>query len=510
MSEISSNNKRIAKNTLLLYARMLMLMFIALFTSRVNLQSLGIVDYGIYNVVGGIVVMFSVLSGSLSAAISRFLTYELGKGDIEKLKCVFSSSVTIQFILSGIIVLLAETIGLWFLNEKMVIPPNRIIAANWVYQFSVLTFVLNLISIPYNAAIIAHERMSAFAYITIFEAIGKLLIAYVTFIVIFDKLICFSAMICFIGVIIRVIYGWYCKRHFKECSFHFMYDQSLFKKMFSFAGWNFLGASSDIFRDQGGNILINMFFGPSANAARGIAVQVNTAVIGFVKNFTTAINPQITKSYASGDSEYMMNLVFQGARFSFYILLILSLPIIINTPYLLHLWLGNVPEHTDNFVRLVLVFSLSETLSYTLVTSMLATGNIKNYQLVVGGLALLNLPLCYLCFKFGAPIESIYVVAIVISVACEAARLFMLRRMIKLPVKKFLNQVYFKVILVSVLASFAPVALYLYSNGSIWLFILNCLVCLISSVFCILFVGCNSDERSWVYTKMSSLLSKMK
>lgn len=289
-----------------------------------------------------------------------------------------------------------------------------------------------------------------------------------------------------------------------------MYDQSLFKKMFSFAGWNFLGASSDIFRDQGGNILINMFFGPSANAARGIAVQVNTAVIGFVRNFTTAINPQITKSYASGDSEYMMNLVFQGARFSFYILLILSLPIIINTPYLLHLWLGNVPEHTDNFVRLVLVFSLSETLSYTLVTSMLATGNIKNYQLVVGGLALLNLPLCYLCFKFGAPIESIYVVAIVISVVCEAARLFMLRRMIKLPVKKFLNQVYFKVILVSVLASFAPVALYLYSNGSIWLFILNCLVCLISSVFCILFVGCNSDERSWVYTKMSSLLSKMK
>lgn len=392
----------------------------------------------------------------------------------------------------------------------MVIPPNRIIAANWVYQFSVLTFVLNLISIPYNAAIIAHERMSAFAYITIFEAIGKLLIAYVTFIVFFDKLICFSAMICFIGVIIRVIYGWYCKRHFKECSFHFMYDQSLFKKMFSFAGWNFLGASSDIFRDQGGNILINMFFGPSANAARGIAVQVNTAVIGFVKNFTTAINPQITKSYAAGDREYMMNLVFQGARFSFYILLILSLPIIINTPYLLHLWLGNVPEHTDNFVRLVLVFSLSETLSYTLVTSMLATGNIKNYQLVVGGLALLNLPLCYLCFKFGAPIESIYVVAIVISVVCEAARLFMLRRMIKLPVKKFLNQVYFKVILVSVLASFAPVALYLYSNGSIWLFILNCLVCLISSVFCILFVGCNSDERSWVCTKMSSSLSKMK
>lgn len=510
MNEISSNNKRIAKNTLLLYARMLMLMFIALFTSRVNLQSLGIVDYGIYNVVGGIVVMFSVLSGSLSAAISRFLTYELAKGDIEKLKCVFSSSVTIQFILSGIIVLLAETIGLWFLNEKMVIPPNRIIAANWVYQFSVLTFVLNLISIPYNAAIIAHERMSAFAYITIFEAIGKLFVAYVTFIVIFDKLICFSAMICFIGVIIRVIYGWYCKRHFKECSFHFMYDQSLFKKMFGFAGWNFIGASSGIFRDQGGNILINMFFGPSANAARGIAVQVNTAVIGFVTNFTTAINPQITKSYASGDREYMMNLVFQGARFSFYILLILSLPIIINTPYLLHLWLGNVPEHTDNFVRLVLVFSLSETLSYTLVTSMLATGNIKNYQLVVGGLALLNLPLCYFCFKFGAPIESIYVVAIVISVVCEAARLFMLRRMIKLPVKKFLNQVYFKVILVSVLASFAPVALYLYSNGSIWLFILNCLVCLISSVFCILFVGCNSDERSWVYTKMSSLLSKMK
>ena len=317
MSESSSNNKRIAKNTLLLYFRMLLTMVVSLYTSRVVLGALGVEDYGIYNVVGGVVAMFSMLSGSLSAAISRFITFELGTGNKEKLKRVFSSSVTIQMGLSAIILVLAETVGLWFLNNKMVIPESRMYAANWVFQLSLLTFVINLISIPYNAAIIAHERMSAFAYISIFEAVSKLVVAYCIVISPIDRLILYAIMLTTIAVIIRLIYGSYCKRKFEECTFHFIYDHDLLKQMFGFAGWNFIGASSALLRDQGGNIVINLFCGPAVNAARGIAVQVNTAIHSFVTNFMTALNPQITKSYAGADQKYLMTLLFQGARLSF-------------------------------------------------------------------------------------------------------------------------------------------------------------------------------------------------
>ena len=334
MSNTTENNKRIAKNTLLLYFRMLFLMAVSLYTSRVVLNALGVEDFGIYNVVGGVVAMFSVLSGSLSTAISRFITYELGKGNKENLNKIFSSAVTIQFGLAGIIILLAETIGIWFLNIKMNIPEVRMEAANWVFQFSILTFAINLISVPYNASIIAHEKMSAFAYISILEAVGKLTIAYLITISPIDKLIFYAILMCAVALVVRLTYGNYCKRHFSECTYHFSWDKLLLKQMFGFAGWNFIGASSAILRDQGGNVVINLFCGPTVNAARGIAFQVNNAVNQFVTNFMTALNPQITKSYASGDKEYMMTLIFQGARLSFYMLFLLSLPILVNTHYL--------------------------------------------------------------------------------------------------------------------------------------------------------------------------------
>ena len=358
MSTSSENSKRIVKNTLLLYFRMLLTMVVGLYTSRVILRTLGVEDYGIYNVVGGVVAMFSVLSGSLSAAISRFITFELGRNDIEKLKRVFSSAVTIQIGLSLIIVLLAETVGLWFLNNKMVIPESRLVAANWVYQFSIFTFAINLISVPYNAAIIAHEKMSAFAYISILEVIGKLIVAFTIAIAPIDKLVYYGLLIMLIAVIIRMVYGHYCKRHFVECTYRFVIDKSLLQQMFGFAGWNFIGASSAVLRDQGGNVVINLFCGPTVNAAQGIAMQVSNAIQGFVSNFMTALKPQITKSYAVGDHSYMRSLIFQGARLSFYILLILSLPVIINAQYILSLWLGTIPEHTVTFVQLVLIFIL--------------------------------------------------------------------------------------------------------------------------------------------------------
>lgn len=259
MGNSSENNKRIAKNTLLLYCRMLFLMVVSLYTSRVVLNALGVEDFGIYNVVGGVVATFSVLSGSLSTAISRFITYELGKQNQEKLNKIFSSAITIQAALACIIIMLAETIGLWFLNSKMNIPETRVEAANWVFQFSIFTFAINLISVPYNACIIAHEKMSAFAYISILEAIGKLSIVYLIVISPIDKLIFYAILMCVIALLIRITYGYYCKRHFCECAYHFIWDKQLLKQMFSFAGWNFIGAASGVLRDQGGNILINLF-----------------------------------------------------------------------------------------------------------------------------------------------------------------------------------------------------------------------------------------------------------
>lgn len=508
MSITSENNKRIVKNMMLLYFRMLFLMAVSLYTSRVILSVLGVEDFGIYNVVGGVVAMFSMLSGSLSAAISRFITYELGTGNKEKLKRIFSSAVTIQILLGVIIMLLAETVGAWFLNTKMVIPTERLSAANWVLQFSILTFVINLISVPYNATIIAHEKMSAFAYISIVEAIGKLGIAYLIMISPMDKLIFYTILMFAIAVILRLIYGLYCKRHFEECTYRFFWDKELLQKMFSFAGWNMIGASSAILRDQGGNIVINLFGGPAVNAARGIAFQVNGAVHGFVQNFMTALNPQITKSYASGDHDYMMTLIFQGARLSYYMLLMLSLPIIVSAKYILTFWLGNVPEHTVLFVQLTLLFAMSESISGPLITAMLATGKIRNYQIVVGGLQMMNLPISYLLLRIGCIPETVVFVAIGISQCCLAARLWMLKDMISLKTRHYLQKVYFNVIVVTFCAAIIPLMLAHYWSNDFLSFVLLSFICIAMSAIAIFYLGCNTQERIFVISKATKLLRK--
>ena len=511
MSEVISNNKRIAKNTLLLYCRMLFSMGISLYTSRVVLNELGIDDYGIYNVVGGIVAMFHVISGALSSAISRFITFELGRDNTDKLKKVFSSAITIQIFIAIIIIILAESIGLWFLNNKMVIPIDRLNAAHWVYQFSIVTFAINLISVPYNAAIIAHEKMSAFAYIGIIEVISKLVISLAIAISPIDKLMFYGQMLMIIAVFIRVIYTYYCKKHFEECSeYKFIFDKVLFKEMFGFAGWNFIGSSSAVLRDQGGNILINMFNGPEVNAARGLAMQVSAAIQGFVTNFMTALNPQITKSYASGQYDYMMTLICQGSSVSYYILLVLSLPLIFNAQYLLSLWLETVPDHTVAFVQLILIFAMSESLAAPLVTAMLATGDIRNYQLVVGGLQLLNMPISYVLLRFGYAPEVIFIVAIFISVCCEMARLYMLRKMIKLPVRFFISKVYFNVIGVTLVASIIPFLFVVNSEVSFMNFLVCCLICVTSTMISIYFIGCDRNDRELVMKFLNNIIQKIK
>lgn len=494
---------------MLLYVRMLFSMLISLYTSRVILQSLGIEDYGIYNVVGGIVAMFSLLSGSLSAAISRFITYELGRGDATKLTNIFSSAVTILIGLSLIIIVFAESIGLWFLNTKMNIPAERMYAANWVFQLSILTFVLGLISVPYNAAIIAHEKMSAFAYIGIFETSAKLTAVCLLRFFSCDKLILFATLTAMIAVIIRLMYGYYCKKHFEECNYRFIYDNNALKKMFSFAGWNFIGASSALLRDTGGNIVINLFCGPAVNAARGIAMQVSNAVSGFSNNFMTAINPQITKSYAADDKQYMMTLIYQGARLSFYMLLFLSLPIIINAHYILTIWLRIVPEHSVAFVRLVLIFIMSESFSNPLITAMLATGNIRNYQIIVGGLQMLNLPISYLLLRIGYIPESVLIVAIIISQFCLVARLIMLRNMIGLSIKRYLSKVYFNVVIVTLLSVITPSMIFLSLNESLVNFIFITAVSLISTSISIFHVGCTKKERLFVIQKSKSMAERL-
>lgn len=508
MNNNTENNKRIAQNTLLLYCRMLFLMAVSLYTSRVVLNALGVEDFGIYNVVGGVVAMFSVLSGSLSAAISRFITYELGKGNLKNLNKIFSSTVSIQFGLAGFVILLAETIGLWFLNVKMNIPEMRMEAANWVFQFSIFTFAINLISIPYNACIIAHEKMSAFAYISILEAIGKLTIAYLIIISPIDKLTFYSILMCLVSLIVRFTYGSYCKRHFSECSYHFVWDKQLLKHIFSFAGWNFIGATSAVLRDQGGNIIINLFCGPAINAARGIAFQVNNAINQFVVNFMTALNPQITKSYAIGNKEYMMTLIFQGARLSFYMLLILSLPILLNTHYILELWLKTVPEHTSIFVQLVLIFTLSESISQPLITAMQATGRIRNYQIIVGGLQLMNLPISYMLLRWGEAPETVIIVAICISQCCLMARLILLRKMIGLSIKKYIKEVYINTILVTVLSAIIPFILITNLKESHFNFFLSCVVTFICIIIIIYHVGCNKNERKLIKNKIKFILKK--
>lgn len=505
----TSNTQRIAKNTLMLYARTLFTMFVSFYTSRVVLRALGVVDYGVYNVVGSSVAMYSMLSGSLASAISRFITFELGRGNREKLERVFSTAVTVQLMLALVVVLLAETVGLWFLTHEMDIPPERLAAAHWVYQFSVITFAIGLVSVPYNASIIAHEKMSTFAYIGIFEALSKLGVAYVISTTRADRLVIYALLLMLIAVTVRLIYGIYCKRRFEECSYRFTYDKPLLKEMASFAGWNFIGASSAVLRDQGGNIIINILGGgPAVNAARGFAVQISAAIQSFVQNFMTALNPQITKSYANGEHSYMMSLIFRGARFSYYILLLLALPVIINADYILTLWLVDVPAHTAPFVQLVLIFALSESLANPLVTAMLATGRIRNYQLVVGGIQLLNLPIAYVALRCGGAPEMVYVVAIGLSVCCEMARLLMLRGMIGLSVRSFLREVYFNVIAVTLIAAAVPAVCFTLQSGTFVDFLLNCTCCVGCTALSIFFVGCSGKERKMLIAKLTTIKNK--
>lgn len=510
MTSQSENTKRIAKNTLILYVRTLFTMLVSLYTSRVILNTLGVSDFGISNVVGGVVGMFSVISGSLSSSISRFITFELGHGDINKLKRIFSTSVNIQIGIALIIVILAEGMGVWFVNHKLNIPTGRLVAANWVFQCSLLSFAIGLISVPYNACIIAHERMSAFAYMSILETILKLVIVYMLFISPYDKLISYAVLFVVISLIMRLIYGWYCNKHFVESHYEFIYDRPLIKEMTGFAGWSFFGNTAYMLNTQGVDMLINIFFGVTLNAAKGVASQVQNAVMQFVGNFTVAINPQITKSYASGDREYMNKLICRGARLSYYLLLIFTVPIVCEADYILYLWLKTVPEYAPIFLRLILFGTLMTLLGNTMYTAILSTGEIKKYQVAVTIVGCLVFPLTWLAFRIGLPPETTYYIYIIIYFLLNFVRVYIAKGLMDFPMKLYIFDVILKVVVVSVISFILPLLVVYYLEEGFLRLCAVCIVSLFSTMTVIYIFGLEKIEREMVHKKTSRLLSHVR
>jgi len=490
-----------------LYGRMLFAMLVGLYTSRVVLEALGVDNFGIYNVVGGFVAMFSLISSSLTASVSRFLTFELGAGNMTRLKEVFSTSLLIQIGLGVIVIISAETIGLWFVNYKLVIPPERLYAANWVFQASVFSFVLSLISCPYNAIIISHERMNMFAFMGILDTVLRLII--VLFIAYspwqFDRLIVYSLLLTAVGIGMQFIYFIYCNRRFEESRIRPAFHKRCWKEMSGFAGWNAIGCTAGLLKDQGVNILLNLFFGPVVNAARGLSSTVNGAVTSFAGNFLTAVNPQITKSYAAADLDYTYSLVERGSRFGYYIIMIMALPLILETPYVLTLWLGQYPVETIVFTRLVLVLSLVEILSNTLIILQSATGKIRSYQIAVGSLLLMNFPLSWLVLKAGAPAYGVYIIAICVGIGCLLLRLWFLQTMTGMPMKRYMKYVVLNVALTNVAAACLPLAAYMIiPHGFIRLTVV-CITSVVSGVICTLYIGCTRSERGFILNKLRAI-----
>ena len=483
-------------------------MCVALFTSRVILNTLGVEDYGIYNVVGGIVAMFGFLNGSMSSATQRYITFALGKGDMERLKTVFSTTLQIHALIAIIIVILGETIGLWFLYSEVQIPAERMNAAFWVLQCSIVSMVVMIISVPYNSDIIAHEKMSAFAYISILEAVLKLGIVYLLVISPYDKLIVYAVLLLLVQVLIRFCYSIYCNRHFEETRYRHVWDKALFKEMTSFAGWSLFGNLSAVLFGQGLNMLLNVFFGPIVNAARGIAVQVQSAIQQFVSNFQMALNPQITKTYAKGEMEEMHTLMFRSARFSFYLLFLLSLPVLFETDFLLTIWLKIVPENTVTFLRIMICTSLIYTCANPMIIVNQATGKVKKYQAVCGTTLIMILPISYILLKLGLPPWSVFVCHFVMECVCQLARMIMLRPLIGLRIRDYFTNVYSKIFLVVAVSVILPAIVYNIMDATVLRFFVVSIVCLVSVALFAYSLGLTSNERRFVLAKTKDILNR--
>ncbi|EKN06848.1 MATE family efflux transporter [Parabacteroides johnsonii] len=504
MSQTSDNNTRIAKNTIFLYFRMVLLMAVSLYTSRVVLSTLGIDDFGIYNVVGGFIGMFAFLNGAMSGCTQRFITIALGKGDEYNLKKVFSTCVITHGMIALLVFLLAETVGLWFVWEKLVIPENRMTAAMVVYQCSIISTIVVIMSFPYNADIIAHEKMSAFAYISIFEAFANLGIVYLLHIGNVDKLALYAILLLIVKGAIILVYRFYCKRHFLEATFHWLFDKKLLKEILSFTGWNLWGGLAGTLMGQGLNILLNMFFGPAVNAARGIAVQVQSAVQMFATNFQTALNPQLMKSYAAGDLVSMHMLLFRSAKFTFMLLLCLILPIMLAIDPILNLWLKDVPAYTNIFVCLMLCISMIDAVSNPFMTASAATGRVRVYQSVVGGILLIIVPIAYVALKMGGEPYIVFVVHLCVGIIAFVVRLLIVRKLVQFRVSGYINNVILPCLYVGIPSIVISLVIrQMFSNDTYIVFITAILSLFFVIVFSFCF-GLKSNERKFIISKIAS------
>lgn len=504
----SIENNKLAKNTLFLYIRMFLTMGISLYTSRVVLNVLGVNDYGIYNVVGGFVFLFGFINNSMTSATQRFLTVELGKkGDVNT---VFSTSVSIHIVIALIILILCESIGIWFLYNQMQMPSERLNAAFWTFQCSILSTCVMIVSVPYNAVIIAYEKMSAFAYIASLEVFLKLVIAFIISFQPYDNLIAYAVLMLVVQIIVRFCYSLYCNKHFPNIKFSFRLNMQLIKKMISFAGWTLSGNLAMMGYTQGLNILLNVFFGPIVNAARGIAVQVQNAVIAFCSNFMVAVKPQIVKSYSQGNLHRLHKLVITSSKFSFYLLLCITLPLIFSINSILQIWLGNVPQNTNIFLIIILCSSMIRSLADPLITSIHATGDIRKFQLVESSLLICILPVSYVILLFHFPPYSVFIIHLIFEVLTQAARIKIVLPKIKFLIKEYLVKVIYPIMKVILISPILPFILYILLHMDLWwTTIALSTLSLLSVIFSVYFLGLSIEEKDFVVEQIHKVIYKI-
>lgn len=504
----NNQNKRIAKNTIFMYIRMAITMCIGLYTSRAVLQTLGVEDFGLYNVIGGIVSMFVILNNAMVNTTSRFITVYLAKEDELQTRRIFNMASLVHVIIAALVVIFAETIGLWYLENKLVVPEGRMFAAEWLYQLSVLSSVFAILYVPFNAAIVAHEKMGSFAFIQIGDSIVKLIIVLLLAYSPFDKLIFYATLLAILSLFDFFIYFIYCKRHFLETKIMYYWNNSVFKEMMGFAGWAIVGNFSNFFYTQGINLLLNAFCGPAVNAARGVAVQVENLVRQFANNVQVAINPQILKSYSTGDLNRTYTLVMASSRYCFYLLFLLSLPIYIEADFLLELWLAEVPEHTTNFVRLILTIVLFDAFINPMFTANLACGKLKVYHLSLSILMYSFMFITYFAIKYSLIPESVFFSLLVATVIGVVMRFFILEKQIGLKVKTYITNVIKPVTKVVLCSIILPIFVHHFISNNIISFFVSSFTAVLSVAAVIYIFGISSDERRFVITFIKKKINK--
>jgi len=496
--EYSSNNKRIAKNAIYMYIRLLITTIVGLYTSRIILQKLGVVDFGIYGVVGSIVTIFSTLNSTMAIATYRYLNIAVGREEQELTKRVFSTSLCIHFAIAVILVIFAESVGPWVIENALTIPIDRVNAAQWTFQFSVVTCVFMIISSPYNSAILVHERMNIYAYFAIFDAVFKLIIVLLIGCSGADKLIEYSLYLCLFQIIMRFAYNIYCKKNFKECAFRFRVDFNLAKEMAGFTGWNILHCIANIFYTEGLNMMLNFFYGPVVNAARSIAIQIQSKVMLFGRNMQEAFNPQIMKSYSCENYNYMHKLVMKSSKYSFLLLYILIFPLCLETDFILRIWLGEYPGYSTIFVRLILITALIDAMQNPLLTSVHSTGKIKWYSIMMSFILICILPIAYCFLYIGFKPYIVFIIQILIMMIGGCVSIMFCKRQTGLGVKDYFKETVIPLIYTIVFSIPLPILMYLYLDNNNVNSLLIMLTAVIMTIASIYFVGLNSKEKSFI------------